>query len=89
MAGAAGQGSHIRRYCEYLIKIARKLYQGEDLGLDIENSVTPLVKYPGWSGFVCTRYCKTIFPDELIHGIKPGFIGRYELRLCAALALKM
>jgi len=27
---------------QYLIKIARKLYQGEDLGLDIENSVYAL-----------------------------------------------
>jgi hypothetical protein len=49
----------------YLIKIARKLYQGEDLGLDIENSVYAL-------DATTIDLCLTLCPWALFRSTKSG-----------------
>ena len=50
---------------QYLIKIARKLYQGEDLGLDIENSVYAL-------DATTIDLCLTLCPWALFRSTKSG-----------------
>ena len=68
---------------QYLIKIARKLYQGEDLGLDIENSVCALdattidlcLALCPWALFRSTKSGIRLHTLLDLHGNIPSFLN--------------